>query len=104
MYEPVRKYINKGFEYMEWEMLKIERMGHREAGTFYGFLTLFVLSIFFMCWIIRLDREEKKQNEWYKEEAKKYQKKFQWNCPNGIAGTGGQIPTWADCHVVRQDP
>ena len=77
MYEPVRVAINKGLEYMEWEMLQIERMSHREAGAFYGFLTMVVLSIVFMCYAIRLEREEKRQNEWYKEQAKKYQKKNQ---------------------------
>ena len=49
------------------------RQGHEERGIFYGLLTMIVLSIVFMVYAYKLDRDEKRELEMYMEKAKKYQ-------------------------------
>ena len=47
--------------------------GHEERGIFYGLLTMIVLSVVFMAYAFKLDRDEKRELEMYMEKAKKYQ-------------------------------
>jgi hypothetical protein len=73
MWEPARKFINGILETMNYEVFMIEKMHHREAGLFYGLLTLVVLSSFLLCFALKVQRDENAEIEYYKREAKKYE-------------------------------